>query len=790
MARRAGSSARKRTRNAVSALPKVVGISPVASDMIRIEIRGGTVVPHRLRPYVKRPGDKIQIVGPGKKQRILVRSGRKIGWLAGPKSDHICTFETLRGNKLDDHALGDRSSYELRSRDDRRFATRATPIAVYRKSKPYNWACPSRRFAMTHYIYLRWPVALKAGASYTLRLKNTNAASSRLVYRHDPRKTVSEAVHVSHIGFRPDDPCKHAFLSLWLGTGGPCSFVHAAPLRFFLLEHETSKSVFEGEVRPAKAATDTEWMRERKNHNHSHVYRMDFGDFFKPGTYQVYVEGVGCSLPFEIGTDVWRTALQVSMKGFYHMRSGIELGPPYTEYRRPRCHHPDDGIKVYHSTAPIMETGNGLNIYKTDKNNFGNLTAGRTSTIVPNAWGGYHDAADWDRRIQHLGPSRHHLELYELFPGYFNKLDLNIPESGNGLPDIVNEALWNIDCYRRMQNDEGGVRGGIEATSHPNKGEASWLESLTVMAYAPGMWASHFYVSLAARAAYVLRDVDPQLSVTYAQSAAKAMVWAEKEWRRRRSDQAVAENTRVSNTRNLAALEMYRLTGVQKWLKVFMQHTWLRDSGSDGYGGQADATFLYARLGKGEGDPRLKRKARAAIVAAANAVVSYSRQNAFGLGATSHERALGHCFFSVPQANECIRAHHLTGKEQYLETAIRVAQFSAGANPMNMTYTTGLGHDWPRNPMHLDSRYSGQPVPAGITIYGQGDNEYWRAHDSNYYLWMVYWYHSKVCVPSAWVWPPVECYFDVNQPASSTEYTPQQTMGNTSYVWGYLAARS
>ena len=135
--------------------------------------------------------------------------------------------------------------------------------------------------------------------------------------------------------------------------------------------------------------------------------------------------------------DVWTKAFALSMKGFYNQRSGIALTAPYTDYIRPRGYHPDDGVKVYQSTCPLMYSGNGLNALGLDRNNFGCLTAGKTDQIVENAWGGYMDAGDWDRRIQHLEASRLHLELMELFPERFRAVSLNIPESGNGLPDSV-----------------------------------------------------------------------------------------------------------------------------------------------------------------------------------------------------------------------------------------------------------------------------------------------------------------------------------------------------------------
>ena len=102
--------------------------------------------------------------------------------------------------------------------------------------------------------------------------------------------------------------------------------------------------------------------------------------------------------------------------------------------------------------------------------------------------------------LREVPVSRRHLELLQLYPNYFAETNLNLPESDNSIPDIIDEALFNIDCYRRLQTVEGGIRGGIEAAEHPKQGETSWLESLKVMAYAPGPWSSYLYANVAARA--------------------------------------------------------------------------------------------------------------------------------------------------------------------------------------------------------------------------------------------------------------------------------------------------
>jgi len=72
-----------------------------------------------------------------------------------------------------------------------------------------------------------------------------------------------------------------------------------------------------------------------KNYSNTAVYRMDFSEFKAPGKYRIFVDGIGCSYPFEIGGATWEKAFLVQMKGLYNERSGIELGPPYSDFKKP-----------------------------------------------------------------------------------------------------------------------------------------------------------------------------------------------------------------------------------------------------------------------------------------------------------------------------------------------------------------------------------------------------------------------------------------------------------------------
>ena len=400
--------------------PVVESIGTVTPDIASITLRAGRMEYGRQEPYAQAKGDQVR---EGNGNLWVFRDGRMFGALIR-KEGKIMTFDRVVGERPDPQLLDRPDGYGITSPDDAAYSTQRSPQQVFRKTKPTDLACMGASFdaPVEHTVYLKLPVPLSPGKRYTVKLPISDVPEQTFVY--DPARLISEAVHVSRIGFRPDDPSKVAFLSLWMGSGGGAAFREGTP--FSVIDDKGSTVVFRGSVRLSKRAGDPTEDIYGRNYNGADVYMMDFSPLSRPGTYRVCVEGVGCSHSFDIQDDVWRKAFYVSVRGLYHQRSGIELGPPYTSFRRPRNFCPDDGVRVYASTATLMETSNGLDA-KADV--FEKLTQGRTAEIVPDAWGGYCDAGDWDRRIEHLYVSRLLLDLYELFPGYFDHLDLNLPGS-------------------------------------------------------------------------------------------------------------------------------------------------------------------------------------------------------------------------------------------------------------------------------------------------------------------------------------------------------------------------
>ncbi len=756
-------------------MPRATRVCTFARDLIAVTVEARKVVLAGQEPYRRRDGDQVQTKD---HNRWLVRGGKTIGALAGARQDVVYPFDRVIGRPLDTTWADRTGSYRITSADDRNYARGVSPAAVHRKSKPFDLArVGAWQFDMPvrHVLFLRLPRPLTAGRRYTVTFSGSTLAPARLVY--DPSTLRSGAVHVSHIGFRPDDPAKVAFLSAWLGSGG--AMTYAPGLAFTVIDARTGKAVFAGKTRLSKARTARDEDAYKNNHNGTDVWEMDFSAVTAPGTYRVSVAGVGCSYPFRIADDAWRGAFVVAARGFYHQRSGIKLGPPYTSFRRPRCFHPADGIKVYASTAALMDTGGGLN---RQDSNFGRLVKGKTDTIVPDAWGGYMDAGDWDRRIQHLESTRLLLELAELHPEYFAKLSLNIPESRTALPDIVDEALFNLDFYRRLQTREGGIRGGIESAEHPRMGEASWQESLTVMAYAPGVWSSYIYAGVAARAAGVLATRDARLAAVYRKSAVAAMTWAETELKKMSGRKLPHA---VNDERNLAAAELFRLTGDKRYHDVFVATTAITSPNAElfkwKHHDQPHAAWVYVRTGRAGVDATLQANCRRALLRLADNRVAHCAKTGYRWTKYAWRPTCAGAL-TAPDAVGLVRAHVLTGETTYLRAAVLACQTGLGANPLDLCYTTGVGHQWPRRPLHLDSRLTRQPPPPGLTVFGPMDTGRAKGQWAEKSV-------AKYCYPARPAWPVIEAYWDIFWYPAMCEFTIHEPMARNAYTWGYLAAR-
>ena len=726
-----------------------------------------------LRPYVAEAGDEVRVDAESHgvvRSRTLVRGGVEVGHVVGPEGDlHVSTFHKRVGEPVDRAALEDPAAWAVGGLD-------VVGVRVKRQPRGASREGPGVR----HDVYLTLEPAMTWGRAYDMTLPGGEAARVEF-----GPMAVSPAVHVTQVGFRPDDPVKLARLSHW--TGEPVSY---APGPFAVRDAATGAAVLEGRTMMRLAADEVSggFKADGRNFAGTDVLVADFSTFDEPGRYVLSVDGVGCSMPFEIGRGVYGEAFAVAMTGILHQRSGIAWETPDFSWDQPRAMHPDDGHVTYDLGVSRLDLIAEHGGHEAVMDSF---ASEHTGEVVADAWGGYRDAGDHDRHTGHLVVAHRLLELYELFPEHFDTLELAMPERGGELPDLLDEALWVVDFFVRTQRDDGGVIGGIETDGHPNANEPSYLDTLTAVAFAPDVMSSWRHAAAAAHAASVLKLAGhDDRAATYAESARRAWDWAERTYAEDRDRlEAMGVWWQVRGDRALAAAHLYRLTGEDAYHDTFrasigfdgaeLPFVW--ESHDD-----VDAAFVYARLPDELADARLRDKARAVLLTYAQQRAEYAASQAFGWTAKDDGAPLFGGFASVPRGRVFALAHALTGDDRWLGELVASSLAAAGDNPLNQTFTVGLGHDWPRWPLQVDRTARGEPQPwRGYTVYGLHDQAFQPLPE-----WMLTWVaNDQTTNPPPMEWPVMESFFDVESYLMMNENTVWQTQGPSAYVWGYLDAR-
>lgn len=166
------------------------------------------------------------------------------------------------------------------------------------------------------------------------------------------------------------------------------------------------------------------------------VWRFDFSTLETPGVYHVADGNNGQirSADFEIREDIYDDAFKTAFKTFYYQRCGIAKTAAYTleGYTDGICHNQDASSRFIND-----EFNSGL--YKDLR-------------------GGWHDAGDYNKYINFAyKPLNDLLFAYEINPQAWASDNMNIPESGNGIPDLLDEIKYELDWMVKMQASDGGV---------------------------------------------------------------------------------------------------------------------------------------------------------------------------------------------------------------------------------------------------------------------------------------------------------------------------------------------
>lgn len=453
------------------------------------------------------------------------------------------------------------------------------------------------------------------------------------------------------------------------------------------------------------------------------TYVGDFSEVKTPGTYRIVTKSLGKSYTFKIGDDIYNDALKDAVRMFYLQRCGEELPESHAgKWAHPKCHT---------SMATIYGTSEKIDVS-----------------------GGWHDAGDYGRYVVATSKTVGDLlTAYNANPTVFTD-DYNIPESGNNVPDVLDEVKGQLKWLFKMQNKaNGGVYHKVTCKDFPGyvmpQDETNELIVCPETTTATGDFAAVMAMGYDA-----FKDLDP----TFAKECLAA---AEKAW-----DYLASQPSQIvtnpkgiitgeygdkkdADERYWAAAALFKATGKQKYNDAFKQ---IAAQGVEmGYDWQNVGGFgndIY--LATAGADSATTQKIKTAITKEANRVLEATKQDAYGT-ANGDEFYWGSNMSILNDAIIMDAANSFAPNNEYIEYGKEHVNYCFGKNALATSFVTGYGTATPKNLHHRPTMVIGEPAPGMIA---GGVNS--QLEDSR----------AKIFLKDA---APAKCYLDDPESYSTNE---------------------
>lgn len=691
-------------------------------------------------------------------------------WHLCPDKDQYIPF----GMPLNTALVQQTGSFNITSEEDPNYgAPGKQPVKIFRKSKVWEAAHDERKPVMHHWIYLELPSPMQRGKSYRIEMdENLNSGENMKIFNYNEFTTESPAIKISNTGYERDAVHKSADVYLWMGDGGERDFSGLTGSPWHLYDVGSEKKRYSGKLNfrmPNGAEPGVAF-----DLTGADVWECDFSAFSKAGRYRLVVEGIGCSPVFAIGSDQFSEPFKVAMQGMFYQRMGCDEKPAgdFPPARRPLFKQgvdPED-FKVYISKKNMVTGKNP------DDRNF--YSEEITGEIAEATWGGWSDAYDNDQRPVNFICVFDILLTYYLNPEAFTDSQLYVPETGNDVPDIIDEALWEIDWWLRMRDSSGGYLTGLTNILPPEN---------VNYAGAPCAWQGWCVAAASAMAADCFRlDANKKLQRKYTDAALEAYHWAMAQ-PDRMLDTEVSD-LRGRDLKMTAAAFLFNLTGDKKYEEVIYQESVaihadakIRNPGTceqqyasvgyiftpqkTGYAGlQSNMKEIFIRQAKDDYLAKMDKSP----TKAARWLTGWE-----GMVQTSNEMSL------VAIAHKISRdpaEKALFEKGLYAE-----AEWTLGRNPLGLVQMTGLGERCVTQTFAPGRRDGYLDVTPGWTPYMCRDG--WANQDD---IHRCEWYTNRNYPANKEVWPWGEHFWNSRYSVPNSEATPQQTFRQKIVLYGYL----
>ncbi len=532
------------------------------------------------------------------------------------------------------------------------------------------------------------------------------------------------AIHVNEEGYVPSFS-KVAMVGYYLGNQGEMPI--DASKGFKLVNAATGVTVYTGTLTPrADTGYEVSPMPYQK------VYQADFSSVTTPGQYQLVVPGMGASAPFRIDDGIAMAFARTYELGIFHQRCGFAEDLPYTRFTHAACHLLPAEVPTadsqYDFTWKTVASYSGGNPSQTAPQ----ITSPSTM-LYPfinqgpiDVTGGHHDAGDYSKYTIDVAQLAHSLLFTaDNIPGAGSLDNLGIPESGDGISDIMQEGKWEADYVAKLQDADGGFYFIVYPKNREYEGNVSpeYGDQQVV-------WPKNTSATAASVAVLAEYASSPTFKQTYPDVAASYLAKAKLGWQflmnaiaKYGKDGAYQKVTfygdEFGHNDELAwaAAAMYAATGDTQYQTQLMQWfpnpadpntfhwTWQRM-----YQGWGCAIRDYAfaarsgRLSSSQLDSTYLAACEGQVTAAGDDALNGTTSSAYG---TSFPVNIRHAmqtgwFFSLETAADMAVAYQVNPKQAYIDAVVQNMNYEAGCNPINTSFVAGLGL---KRPTQMVSQY-------------------------------------------------------------------------------------
>jgi hypothetical protein len=382
----------------------------------------------------------------------------------------------------------------------------------------------------------------------------------------------------------------------------------------------------------------------------------------------------------------------------------------------------------------------------------------RVEAVVPKriqASGGHHDAGDYNPR-SHIDVAQVLMDAYEVAPKKFYDGQLNIPEKDNGIPDILDEALWALKLWIGLQDEDGGVCNGTESEGDPNFFQTVDLDPRGDFAFAKDSRGSFLFAGAMAQASRLLQSVGKkEMAADYLKRARRAYDWGVKN--KPKTNDTKLFGTYYTVPLAYAAAQLFHTTDEEAYHLAFSDNTpWKKEPkakmiADDNSYDLSLAAYAYAAIPFLKADATLHSNVVRAICEEADMYLKGSNRAPYkfirhpyapinwGTGSYTH-------FLTVVWHAWAFTDNKLK-VDTYYDAMVKTADNTLGCNPMNLSWIVGLGSNSVHAPLH-NSRFN----PTGFSVRGmqvQGPDN--KGREYNY---------STTLYPKRGDTPPLYCFID------------------------------